>query len=645
MTATIREPMASEPGCDTAVTLKTKWADVSVYGHHLMSPKDIEVLHACLTAKEWDNSDHGVRVVVFRDDNFPREEKTGKSVLANCTFDSRAMAINLSYHWQRAMRAAVLSPARCIHSVWHQLLIETYFHEMAHLAPRVNALDRVNMDSQDQALEDEHAEAFAFGALLDLAKNVNIEPDLWSEGPFFRLKVNSMLTRTMGEEDELEDVDGWFNDQEWMLDNHVFFSLKAVPGETHPVTYASFKRFCECIAPEDDGGWNKNTLGTLEEPALNEKLLQEEADRVYDTLMAKGVDEEALIEEALGDKLDDYKPPVDTEMAKAITQIFGMTDLTMDQKATMVAALTNNASMDAIQTLMDTPVETVTVPNTGGAQKLAAPASEAIIDVEPTPREGDFGMYMDFIDEECGVEPTPKYEGEATTPASTTPPTQPEPTEGFMTGLAPSETQAESPQVNRKLKPTGLDAAQTDLILRTIYRKVYDFLFSECQPCHQEGPKVAFKWAEGAISQYIPLTEQEKLVCFKMDHHDMNGRWCPEVPTTKGLLGQTNEGILKRNNKAVNKDELLPEYKLYFNFCGTEICRSLKPQNPSNRKVWGDPTSPYQDSAIRAQKGAHIMHIMEGDKDVKKAMAAAAKQNGTKYTPWKNKIEDGEFHS
>ena len=56
------------------MAIHTKWATVAVFGHELVSKRDLLVLTKCLTMPEWEEHDHGVRVVVFRDDNYPVNE-------------------------------------------------------------------------------------------------------------------------------------------------------------------------------------------------------------------------------------------------------------------------------------------------------------------------------------------------------------------------------------------------------------------------------------------------------------------------------------------------------------------------------------------------------------------------------------------
>jgi hypothetical protein len=164
-------------------------------------------------------------------------------------------------------------------------------------------------------------------------------------------------------------------------------------------------------------------------------------------------------------------------------------------------------------------------------------------------------------------------------------------------------------------------------VIKNVCMKVYNHIFTVCQPTNAHGVEKPFLWAEGATHQAIELTEQEKLVCPLMDCQDTNGSPYFGVGTGKGLLGKLSQ------NKA------LPMYVITFNYCGQAIKRSLVPQNPAKLKDFRNPASGYSATAIRAQEGNAIMHIMEADKSMKEANKQAGRSD------WKNKIENGHFHS
>lgn len=574
---------------DVPAIIGTKWAEVAVFGHEHMSARDMKVLKACLTMPIWAEQDHGVRVVMFRDDDYPvANGKNRKPIFACSCFDSRAIVINLNHTWRKTLQIALRSPEMSIHAVFHQEIIRSYLHEMAHLSPRHKASGRRQMEKDTSAkairAEEKEADNFSLEMMFELAKTTNIEPDLWVQSPYFAFHAAALLDgdATKGEEDE------WFANQRWMLDNHITYSLAAAEGDNHPVTLVSFKQFCEKQAPEGDEGWDTPT--TPEVQTADERIQE-------------------LINADLTNQPLAPTPGVTEPTLEEMEHIFK--NGSKEQKLAMLKTL--ETQVDASWASAKQEVELGASLKQGLADVVKE--YETAVDLpdeygmEP-PEDMDFDEDVFYPQPEqsptvaappVGTAPTAAPQAVYTPPVSAAPNAQghtfPDPN-----ATSPSMTPVEQPPVNTvqqqavTLGRTGISEAESAQIAHTVYIKIFQHMFTRCQPTTAHGPDRGFLWPEGATHEYIQLTDREKLVVTHMDCHDMQGRWCPKTPTTNGLLGM------------VTKDKSMPCYTIYMNFDGIEVCRKVIPQNPAKRGSDGA----YSKTALMAQQGTQIAHIFVG---------------------------------
>lgn len=550
---------------DVPAIIGTKWADVAVIGHQHMSPRDMQVLKACLTMPEWAETDHGVRVVVFRDDDFPVNTRTKRPVFACSCFDSRAIVINLNHTWRKTINIALKSPEMSVHAIWHQEMIRSYLHEMAHLSPRHNANTRRQMEAvmraKDAKAEEKEADNFSLAMLFELAKTVNIEPALWVNSPWFAFHANALLDFA-GNEPTKSEEDEWFANQRWMLDNHIFYSLAAAEGENHPVTLVSFKQFCEIQAPEGEAGWDTPTTE-----------VEQTADERIQSLIDADLSEQPLA------------PTPGVNSVKTDTIILGGT---AEQQQEMAQTL---ADIHTMYKQPEAAVEPANMPEEYG--------------MEP-PEDMDFDESVFYPQPEesptvaappVGTAPAAAPQAVYTPPAAAQGHSFPDPN-----AVSPTMTPVEPPPVNNTqqqavtLGRTGISEQESAQIAHTVYIKIFQHMFTRCQPTTAHGPDRGFLWPEGATHEYIQLTDKEKLVVTAMDCHDMQGRWCPKTPSTNGLLGM------------LTKDKAMPCYTIYMNFDGVEVCRKVIPQNPAKRGSDGQ----YSKTALMAQQGTQIAHIFVG---------------------------------
>lgn len=178
---------------------------------------------------------------------------------------------------------------------------------------------------------------------------------------------------------------------------------------------------------------------------------------------------------------------------------------------------------------------------------------------------------------------------------------------------------ATNPQtIIKQLPTTGLSNAQTAEIVLGICSKIFNHIFTTCQPILNSDTG----WANvNAAYTPIPLTDTEKMVLVGMNTFE-NGRWVKKDSAT-GVVGY------------VAKNTLIPMYKLYFNCNGVEMIRTVLPQNPSKR----DPSGTLSKQAQMARAGIKILYINEGNDAIamatgKKYRYKAVVEPGQQLTAW-----------
>lgn len=145
----------------------------------------------------------------------------------------------------------------------------------------------------------------------------------------------------------------------------------------------------------------------------------------------------------------------------------------------------------------------------------------------------------------------------------------------------------------------NMDMATAGRIAQQVYMKIYDFIFTQCG--QQKDSDVGFSTPEVVCNNPIALTPEEAEMFVSMNHNDINGRWCTDVPTTGGLLGK------------VMKNTRLPAYELTVALNGHLYRRLVLPQNPAKRNAAGQLTQ----RATEAQAGDAIMYVINKDSDNK----------------------------
>lgn len=236
---------------------ETKWGAVAVYGHELVSKKELLIMQMCLNVPTFDLMDHGVRAVVIRKDGLVRDG--GKGMHGVADLNTACFAIDLMEIFSKTVTECMDDEHHrySIVTGWHSALIETFLHEVHHI--HVMAWDREvrlklekDVDGSFYERFEKDANDFAEEELFRLAKTVDIEPDHPAASPFFGQQLMELLSN---------DESAFAKEQRRMLEEHIFFQREAKENEKAIVMH-SFKEYCHGLSgdPADDPSWQAPTI-------------------------------------------------------------------------------------------------------------------------------------------------------------------------------------------------------------------------------------------------------------------------------------------------------------------------------------------------------------------------------------------------
>ena len=499
------------------VWLNTEWGAVAVYGHELVSKKDLLNLQMCLNMEEFrqgvGGEDHRVRMVMFRGDDQP------KGLYANCTVWANSIVINLNHTFIRSFEDAIDENVTSVFACWNRNMLMNYLHEIQHLNYNLSCTDYPPTQAQIDG-EEKVAEAWATDHLIMLAKTTDIEPEHWTNCPFF---LSSWREITKGDE-----ADKVIVHQQWMLDNRVFFRNEPTENVKEVVIH-NFKGYVQLVSgdSQDDESWAKNTIGLGAVAPLGEAIKD-----------AKPMPAPAISNEAVA------VAPSPEQVVNAGFQMGFMQAPVMEDGEECVTWEED----------YDPPMAT----------------------------EGMGGMFGGMAQGMMGgfapsPQPQPQFSNMAPNTVSFAPPTlNPFPPPMSMTAPAPQAfAPAPTPQPVveapiQKYAPTGITPAQMGEIMWGLYYKCYNHIFQHCGQLMNSD--MAFNDARAVTRIPIQLTDIEAAVVMAADITDENGRWSSARPVSNGLL----YGTIMSNTG-------LPAYVIYFNDNGFEKKRLLLPQNTAKR--------------------------------------------------------------
>ena len=240
MTETQQTAVVGDIHPDVPMAINSKFATIAIYGHELVSKRDIELLALVINSL---NHDAGVRSVVFRADNSPKDQ------MMNCCPDTMSIAINLKYSLVKAIEACIEKPEISIFSQFYVNLLFNYFHEISHLYSRITEQGREDLESMGAEDEEDACNIWATEQLLELAKAANIEPPNINEIPGLAQDILQLIGLTS---DDNAKEDPWVTQQAHMLENRIFYDLPEDDGEESSLPHKAmqlnnFKSVCRSV--------------------------------------------------------------------------------------------------------------------------------------------------------------------------------------------------------------------------------------------------------------------------------------------------------------------------------------------------------------------------------------------------------------
>lgn len=469
------------------IFINTPTGTVSVFGHEHVSKRMLEVIGTILSHDAFETVYHGVKSIVFRTDGYPM--KNDRSILASFSPDVGGISINLQKTGERAIERSIEHPETNVLASWWIEMIMNFSHEIHHGVRWNTNRDELHNDEDKRMEEEERAEKYSEGLLVDLAKEYNIEPPEMSDEVWFTNHMNEFFKTT--EEDQ------WTQAQETLISNKQMWNCKTDDGKEIVIT--SFKDLV-CMLTNEDIESDIWTKPTIEVPA-GILTLDEQINGKKVTIDATGT----------------------------------MTEYVQEQLAPVTA-----------------PVEVT--------------ADVAFVDDE-------------YYDEDSfGAEENKCYTEQLQPVTPVVAPVQP--------------VQEEEAHTDTTSEHVAQNMADVARIAQQVYTKMYNHIFTQCGP--QKDSDVGFTNPEAVCSKPIILTAEESSLFTSMNHLDINGRWCTDVPTINGLLGK------------VMKNTKLPAYEVNLTVNGVTHKRMLMPQNPAKTNATGQPTQ----RALEARAGNSIAYVM-----------------------------------
>jgi len=536
--AVVAEPALSPIVISDPVFVNTDSGAVAVYGHEHVSKKDLIILAYCLSLPE-----------------FSKEMGTGfsnhnvKSVVFRIdnrpkNKDGKPILANCSFDAGAICINLLQTVTAGIEDAMKHgevSIFASYHRNMIlsflHEIHHLSTLDDIPTDQELIDMAEEDANLWAMDSLISLAKTRDIEPAHHAESSFLAGQLMELLK---------ENTDEWAIEQRRMLDNHIMYLLPETDTKRE-VPFHTFKGYVQLLAGDvDDPEWKKETI------------LGAGAENPY----------EAAIR-AVSDPIPTVQTPVSA------------------MPNTSPAVLAEHMEME------DPGYEGMGIdPNMVG-MGFGMPVNNTF----PMGEVPAIPMSVAGL----STSPTPAFNGFPVANANPAP-----------TPMAPMTAPGQAPVY----PSTGRTNEQIAEIVKGVYMKCYQHIFTHCGRLINSdygfsNPKAVYRAAiprtQAEIAAGVPerfrpfgvaLSPEEMEVVVKMECMDINDRYCPNMPTSGGIL----YGNVMKNTQ-------LPHYKITINMGGMEVVRLLLPQNPATR----DSNGQYKKTAAAARAGSAIMYIMEGN--------------------------------
>jgi hypothetical protein len=468
------------------VFINTECGAVAVFGHDLVSKKDLTVLGQMLSLPEFslEEGGHGVFSVVFRGDGLP-VNKEGSMILGACAHETNSIVINLMEVFSYAFDLIDKDENTSIWTYYQRTLYTTLLHEIHHL----NFLQGVKIITDDIRKEGEElAEKWCIDTLFYLAKNYDIEPTHFSKSPFF-CKQNHELIH--GSEDE------FIKNQRHMLDNNIFYSLPPSKGVHDGLNLHHFKAYLHLISGDKDNDpeWSKPTV---------RKSNNEPIESLHDLLFVK--DTPALTPVEHNPLKDMGTAPVEAAPVQAPSMV-QYAEESMDDD--FYSGYYGDEGIEGVIT--------------GG------------YDVESYNEPAPYNA-------PAPVQAPPVYNAQATQQA--VPAFNAYPVAGQTAAPVTAPVQAAPVAPASTIYPNyGHSPDYMKEVVRGIYKKINNHIFSRCERLLNS--PVGFAKPEMVHVEPIALSDAEKQIIIRTECMDANGRICSNMPVTNGEL----RGFVMRNAK------------------------------------------------------------------------------------------------
>ncbi len=538
---TAAAPVLTPAVVSDPVFVQTDSGAVAVYGHEHVSKKDLIILNHCLTLPEF-SKEMGVG---FSNHNV-------KSVIFRTdnrpkNKEGKPILANCAFDAGAICVNLLQTVTAGIEDAMKHgevSIFASYHRNMIlsflHEIHHLATLEDVPTDPDLVDMAEDDAEIWSMDSLIELAKTKDIEPAHHAESSFLSNQLMELLK---------ENTDEWAIEQRRMLDNHIMYLLPETETKKE-VPFHSFKGYVQLLAGDvDDPAWKKETI--LGAGAVNP----------YDAAIR-----------AISDPIPEVKTP--TSAMPNTSPVVLAEHMEIEDPGYEGMAIDPNMMGFGFGAPVNNMFPMGEMP--------AIPMSVAGLNANPTPAFNDFPV--------ANMNPAP-------------------------TPTAPMTAPGQVPV----FPVTGRTNEQIAEIVKGVYMKCYQHIFTHCGRLMNSdhgfsNPKAVYRMALPRTQQEIEagmperfrpfgiaLTPEEMAVVVKVECSDINERWCPNMPTSGGVL-----------YGHVMKNTLLPHYKLTINMSGMEVVRLLLPQNPATR----DSNGQYKKTAMAARNGSAIMYIMEGNDSV-----------------------------
>lgn len=548
-----------KPGVIMPKLLETPVGIVTVYGHELVSERDLEILRLCLCSVD----NHYVKMVVFNGDGRPSGN------LARMTTSTNSYVINLKYTVKQCVENTKtrpeIIPASILKAVNMNIII-SHLHEIRHMIQAEEDFVAGKLRADKEAEED--ANVFSLRAMYNLAMEHDLQPPIIQDCPYVNQEILAALTDPHADSE-------WAEFQQHMYDDGLMWEEKYESIEHRGVTLHRFNDYIELMEEnsidyDPDAKWKNSSLRACSARGYQEQPPASKVDiavKVHTAVTDPPVAEPVVpadFPEA------DIKPPMVTKSDVPVQPAV---------MNTMVGAHTTTGIADYGEIgldILDTGDQEEDVEDdmfsTGGMSTEIQQAPMATQQVVAAPI--------------VPTEPIPAWE-------------EPEAREALA---ANTDKPVQAQEQVAVYPPTGYDKATTSAIANGIFNKIYNHIF--CGPSARTlNSDISFEDPKEIVTVPIPLTEAEKTVLVSARGFNKWGHFSPQVTPDDGLRG------------SLTIDKRLPQYQFCLNDNGHKVMRKLIPQNPAKR----NPDGQYSKPAMEARGGTCIMYIFEDDQKVLQA--------------------------